>query len=456
MLDIDQQTHRDLRAQEKADNRIRKQKQKYYGYRGVKPSWVGQEYYNVTLVTENTVSWMKSRKTKPKTFHPAVVIEKELPTGLPELLPSYVSWGMRFLDPYIHLAVAEARGNSKNIHPERIHEALTPSYADVDTIEAPNSLARVPEDLNKIMSKFPSDARWKLKVRTWTKKDSFKNKDFFTGGPDIRHSRSRRFRERRCQKWNLRSLQRNTKAGEPFRDEVDNRQFYQVIDQCEEYDALRETRPGELRDLELYTVSYAYMEGHCEGPCRWDEYTTYDPRWYVDDDDGSDLDYNSSEYIDDDTVEMDHDEWHELQRDLAMQADMEPARWNELRHAIASSYYPERYAWGPPDPYFEPLLPEHAYTVRFVPSMKEYGKRCICTPTPSVSDTEEELPTCYDDGFWDDFASSLNSSAVIVASYGGGGEDDSFSDFDNMSDLAEAIVDGEWDVLSYGSTPLFS
>jgi len=45
-LEIDFNFCKDVRSFTHALNRQRKQSQKYYGYRGVKPSWVGQTYYD--------------------------------------------------------------------------------------------------------------------------------------------------------------------------------------------------------------------------------------------------------------------------------------------------------------------------------------------------------------------------------------------------------------------------
>ncbi len=41
------ETHRDLRSRRHARNRCAKQSAKYYGYRGVHPSWIGQPYHSL-------------------------------------------------------------------------------------------------------------------------------------------------------------------------------------------------------------------------------------------------------------------------------------------------------------------------------------------------------------------------------------------------------------------------
>ncbi|KIW53362.1 hypothetical protein PV05_08942 [Exophiala xenobiotica] len=41
------ETHRDLRSRRHAQNRCAKQSAKYYGYRGVHPSWIGQPYHSL-------------------------------------------------------------------------------------------------------------------------------------------------------------------------------------------------------------------------------------------------------------------------------------------------------------------------------------------------------------------------------------------------------------------------
>ncbi|KIY00001.1 uncharacterized protein Z520_04638 [Fonsecaea multimorphosa CBS 102226] len=42
------ETHRDLRSQRRSRNRLSKQSAKYYGYRGVQPGWIDQEYLTIT------------------------------------------------------------------------------------------------------------------------------------------------------------------------------------------------------------------------------------------------------------------------------------------------------------------------------------------------------------------------------------------------------------------------
>jgi len=201
-------THADLRSSEKAANRQRKQKQKYYAYRGVHPSWVGQQYYTLTLVSEEPLALAANQKTTQP--HPPAVVETEHEDLLNKLLKRQHSLIDMTLPGSILQAVAEARAAGYTpTHPASKHERHTSGSAhtdtDIDTITnaAPISLTRLTETLHDTdlsehqphLPTTPPKYRLKLKVATWTKHDNFAHKERFIVGPDRRHSRSRRIRE---------------------------------------------------------------------------------------------------------------------------------------------------------------------------------------------------------------------------------------------------------------------
>lgn len=235
-------THVDLRSAEKAANRLRKQKQKHYAYRGVHPSWVGRQYYTLTLVSEEPVTFPKNKNKKTKRLHSTPVVETEQEAILDELLTKPYSLTSMTLPGAIHHAIAEARAAGYTpTHPDHKHETHTASaehaYADTgtDTIDAPMSLARVTgtwhySSNSKPISQPPSPSlpspntpRFKLKLKTWTKRDNFEHKEYFSAGPDRRHSKSRRVREWRSQHVEMQRLGRTARqrgaAGRAMREE---------------------------------------------------------------------------------------------------------------------------------------------------------------------------------------------------------------------------------------------
>lgn len=193
-------THADLRSSEKAANRQRKQKQKYYAYRGVHPSWIGQQYYTLTLVSEEPLALAANQKTKQP--HAPAVVETEHEDLLNQLLKRQHSLIDMTLPGSIHQALAEARAAGYTpAHPTSKHERHTAGSADTDTLTtaAPISLTRLTETLHGIAppEHQPHLPKYKLKIKvaTWTKHDNFAHKEHFIVGPDRRHSRSRRIRE---------------------------------------------------------------------------------------------------------------------------------------------------------------------------------------------------------------------------------------------------------------------
>ncbi|KAK5093417.1 hypothetical protein LTR70_004777 [Exophiala xenobiotica] len=247
-------THVDLRSAEKAANRLRKQKQKYYAYRGVHPSWVGRQYYALTLVSEEPVAFPKNKNKnkskKTKRLHPTAVVETEHEALLDELLTKPYSLTSMTLPGSIHQAIAEAHAAGyTTTHPDHKHETSTApadnAYADTDTdtdtIDAPMSLARLTEtwhypskSTSNLISPPPSPSlpgtntprfKLKLKVKTWTKRDNFEHKEYFSAGPDRRHSKSRRVREWRSQHCEMQRLERTARqrgaAGTAMRKEAE-------------------------------------------------------------------------------------------------------------------------------------------------------------------------------------------------------------------------------------------
>jgi len=245
-------THVDLRSAEKAANRLRKQKQKYYAYRGVHPSWVGRQYYALTLVSEEPVAFPKNKNKNKKTkrLHPTAVVETEHEALLDELLTKPYSLTGMSLPGSIHQAIAEAHAAGyTTTQPDHKHETSTApadnAYADTDTdtdtIDAPMSLARLTKtwhypskSASTLISQPPSPSlpgtnttrfKLKLKVKTWTKRDNFEHKEYFSAGPDRRHSKSRRVREWRSQHCEMQRLGRTARqrgaAGSAMRKEAE-------------------------------------------------------------------------------------------------------------------------------------------------------------------------------------------------------------------------------------------
>lgn len=209
----------DLRSPEKAANRLRKQKQKYYAYRGVHPSWVGQQYYTLTLVSEEPVRLSRTRKRKH--VHTTAVVEPEHETILDDLLSRQDSLTTMMTAPSIHHAIAEARATGHNAtHTENNTDTYSADYAIATTLEAPTSLTQLAGywQHNAYFQSVPAlpnpdhpthvNMNLKLKLKTWTKRDNFEQKTYFSSGPDTRHSRGRRIRRDYTQRWENRMVER--------------------------------------------------------------------------------------------------------------------------------------------------------------------------------------------------------------------------------------------------------
>ena len=218
-------THADLRSAEKAANRVRKQTQKYYGYRAVHPSWVGQQYYDLTLVSEEPVTLPKhQRRTEPDALGVVETEHEDLMNKLTDKLDFSIYWS---LISFIHHAIVEAQTSGQDtatIQTEHEHETSTMNDTANDTTEdttghtydATTSLAPLTHTypLSTVLAGTntnPPTHKLKLKLKTWTKADNFNLKEHFSGGPDIRHSKPRRIRERSSNHYDIVRLGRGQK-----------------------------------------------------------------------------------------------------------------------------------------------------------------------------------------------------------------------------------------------------
>ena len=212
-MDFLSTSHADLRSSEKAANRLRKQKQKYYAYRGVHPSWVGQLYYTLTLVSEETVT--DGKRNKQKKSHATAVVENEHEALLEKILSRQDFPTSMTLASSIHQAISETRASrSTATNSAHGHETLSPQHSPSATLEAPTSFTQLTqswehnaEPLSDLLAQIPN-SRLKLKLKPWTKRDNFEQKEFFSSGPDRRHSKSRRIREWNSQHYDIRRLGR--------------------------------------------------------------------------------------------------------------------------------------------------------------------------------------------------------------------------------------------------------
>lgn len=211
----EQLTHRDLRSCQKALHRQRKQSQKYYGYRGVKPSWVGQKYYTFVLVPNKdskTLPNIKSTSTtrvsrnidvcdlQSKRFQPrdAHVSDENTPIKLYDKFGDW-AWKTLYHDNYAALCVAEARAKG----------TLTHAPAALSSLEcALRNLDYFPDTASAI----PASQKVVLTLETWTKQDNFAQKDIGIYPLCSRHHRGKKYREKGCRKENVKKLRRGAKS----------------------------------------------------------------------------------------------------------------------------------------------------------------------------------------------------------------------------------------------------
>lgn len=223
-------SYRDFRSPAVPKQRRKEKRAKYYHYRAVHPSWIGQKYYTLRVVS----STIHTVRVKPNTlryetpiFHVTHVIEKEEPLLFEQLNHSSSPWVYYrplWLPSQTHEAVAQARAADVNSYPIVVPDPRTTpcniaKQIDHEDSNDPRSLERVPIDPPApFPDNMPDNLHLKLQVKTWTKQDNFADKEYFTGGPDRRHHRGkRRVREKRHQKWHEKELGRGQKQCSRFR-----------------------------------------------------------------------------------------------------------------------------------------------------------------------------------------------------------------------------------------------
>lgn len=220
-MDPEFRFHRDFRSPSVPEQRRRKDTVKYYSYRAVHPSWVGQQYYTIHLVS----STIHTLKIKPKSLqheaaavHVTHVTEKDEPALLETLTESRSLWS--YFNPWwlpsqVHLAVAQAKVADIDSYPVVVPNTQTTpinsdSLFDIDDPKNPRSIERIPIDPPApYPDTMPDNLHLKLRLNTWTKKDNYDTKSFYTWGPDRRHHHGKRkVREKHLQKWNDKTLGR--------------------------------------------------------------------------------------------------------------------------------------------------------------------------------------------------------------------------------------------------------
>lgn len=208
--------HRDLRSYEKALNRQRKQSQKYYGYRGVKPSWVGQKYYTLVLTPNgNTETHTKpthnhnTRNSRDKeVFNQQIqrsdtidqpLINQNTSTDLRHEL-GYWPWSVFYHENSVQLCIAEARANNSLTHAPT---ALSNLESTLRYNQQYTSYIKHPLSPNHTIT---------LALKTWTKEDNFTIKDIGIYPLDRRHHHGKKYREKASMKYNVAHLRRDAKS----------------------------------------------------------------------------------------------------------------------------------------------------------------------------------------------------------------------------------------------------
>ncbi|KAJ9662465.1 hypothetical protein H2198_001354 [Neophaeococcomyces mojaviensis] len=263
----DQPMHRDIRSREKALNRRRKQSQKYYGYRGVKPSWVGQKYYTLAFVPiEDTKAATKLKHTRgtrashkkdvsnPRAngFHDTdeCLLDEVIMTKFEDGFENWI-WNTFYYDNYINLCASEARGNK------------TLTHAPV-TLSSLESTLRDSQDPTETIPKLPADQKIVFTLATWTKQDNFAQKETGIYPLDRRHHRGKRYREKCSRKWNMEKLGRGTKM---------------LHVEQEEHDKITSTRRDWLDDNGVHCCEQCiiesdvddFMDGEFQDPTEFQE-----------------------------------------------------------------------------------------------------------------------------------------------------------------------------------------
>lgn len=197
--------YRDFRSGQKAINRERKQSQKYYGYRGVKPSWIGQKFYTlVVLPTEETEInshsdlHPRSRQSNIAVRRPKYLSQFEneneiqQPRELRDLYPNTI-WTSIYHNNYVSLGASEACANDSL---DCVPQTLTLLNDDLaDPLNYWNG-----DSSDRSFPKIMPNTTVALATRTWTKQDNFAMKEFGIWPLDRRHHRGKKHREKKSMK----------------------------------------------------------------------------------------------------------------------------------------------------------------------------------------------------------------------------------------------------------------
>lgn len=365
--------HKDFRSSSVPNKRRRKTLTKYYSFRAVHPSWVGQSYYTLQLVS-STVHTARIAPKKPQQetpdFYITHIVEREEPALLETLRrdhPGWYSFHPLALLPEVHIAIAQAKNADPDSYPIVLSE---PDFIEPDDLTDPPNIERVPiEPPGAYPPTMPDNLHLKLRLKIWTKTDNYENSTNFWWGPDRRHHRGkRRVREKHLQKWNEKCLGRGMREPQrQLRWEIDSSYTYGVLDVG--------SWPCRRWDSWVSGVDTTYWD--------WDDENWLGTGWW--DDDGEVADEECgwgdrwTERVDQVEVIYKVSQWRQLWCDYEGMAEMEGSE---------------------------------------------------------------------DEGEEDTF--SVGSDVVILERVTNEEVD---MDLDMMSDLAEVLVDEEWDVLSYTSSP---
>lgn len=211
-MDPEFRLHRDFRSPSIPKQRRCKTSNKYYSYRAVHPSWVGQSYYTLHLVS-STVHTVRvgPQNSRNRTPHICVthVTEQDEPALLETLRQDHGwhSFHPLWLESEIHVAVAQAKHVNVESYPIVVSDS---GLAASEDPENPRNIERISiNPPSAYPPTMPDNLHLKLRVRKWTKKDNYTDATKFWCGPDRRHSRGKRsYRERHLQKWNEKELGR--------------------------------------------------------------------------------------------------------------------------------------------------------------------------------------------------------------------------------------------------------
>lgn len=212
---------RDLRATSRGQLRDRKQKEKYYRYRASKPSTIGKSCYTLTMTKpergSDGVITSTKRCAKPK--YPSVSREYEDCAALKKVAKKTLYLvGLNTSDIVVMAASSADRVRRRSRTPVPVDGALLPSNAldlALEEFHRRASEMRVWNMAWYVLSRENLDARLRLKVRKWTKRDNYENRTNFHNSYYIahrHHSRKLGCEGKRYKKMTLRQLGRDTKS----------------------------------------------------------------------------------------------------------------------------------------------------------------------------------------------------------------------------------------------------